>query len=767
MDFGYCEKIVELHPTIGCLKSLRHLSLRRCKSLKELPQEIWQSTSLTELDLTYCFQITTLPSQLGDSKSLKQQLLLGSLKVLKLSGCEDFTISPDFTSMPHLEVLHLDYCYKLEKLDPSIGQLKSLTHLSLRGCTSLKELPKEVWQLTSLKELNLCYCSKITNLPSQLPDSKLLNHPLLDKLEIPDLSGCDNITICPDFKTMPHLEKLDFVSCQRMIELYPSIGHLKNLVHLDLSGCISLEALPLELWQLESLERLDLSVCSQIKALPSQLRNVNSLKPMLLYKLKVLNLSGCDNLTVCPNFSSMPHLDKLQFGGCKMMKELHPSIGFLKNLTYLSLKGCISMTNLPQEIWQLTSLEVLDMSDCTQIATLPPQLGYLKSLRQLFLGRTSITTMPEAMGHLKQLKYLSLQQCSSLREIHKCVCSLHNLEEVDAANCVHLASLPNSLGNLKSLRKLDLSWTAIEELPDSIASLEKLEVLTVAGCKGLKFLPASASIGSMLLKWYGVSSTNDGSLVNESSERQRFSFPEFLSSLTELDASGCYELERIANVSNAKELQELNLTGCQKLVDVPGIEQLKQLRILKLGGCGSLYNSFRERVQEANFHNLVDFSIPGSLEESPDEQSLSFFLLKWFETGTLFLRLNACGLDSIVVEIDIRTDDGQLLFQTSVQARVWRTYDWLPRDCLTKVELGEYVKPMRNDAEKRRKMMMRVSIEGHLLLDGCYRSELYVDYDDMGYYPNNLTAANIWVNFGAPFHQYDGSVVLYLNFGSS
>ncbi|CAN6446169.1 unnamed protein product [Victoria cruziana] len=323
----------------GLLKTVRWLEWQIPPHLESLPDAICLE-KMVVLDLSWSTGITEV------WKRKRNKVYLHKLRVLDLSGCRSLTSCPEFTVMPNLQQLDLCNCTVLEELHPSIGLLKSLTRLDLSNCESLEQLPREIYQLTSLEDLDLSGCSKITSLPSPPEDSMVF----LNKLELLNLRECRSLTSSPDFSTMPNLQKLEFSWCTRLEELHPSIGLLENLVSLDLSDCILLKQLPREIYQLTSLEELDLSRCSTITSLPSQSQCEDS----MLY-LRVLILKACLSLNSCPDFSTMPNLQQLDLSNCKVLEELHPSIGLLKSLTRLDLSGCISLNPLPEEIYQLTS----------------------------------------------------------------------------------------------------------------------------------------------------------------------------------------------------------------------------------------------------------------------------------------------------------------------------------------------------------------------------------------------------------------------------
>jgi GTPase SAR1 family protein len=115
----------------------------------------------------------------------------------------------------------------------------------------------------------------------------------------------------------------------------------------------------------------------------------------------------------------------------------------------------------------LKSLERLDLRS-TNIRDLPPEIGELISLTELLIGKgrfgagsvsiageNHIASLPSEIGKLLSLQWLAL------------------------GNSYELHQLPDSIGQLKELRGLNVSNSRISDLPESIAHLEKLEELNL------------------------------------------------------------------------------------------------------------------------------------------------------------------------------------------------------------------------------------------------------------------------------------------------
>ncbi|XP_048136639.1 disease resistance protein RPV1-like [Rhodamnia argentea] len=262
-------------------------------------------------------------------------------------------------------------------------------------------------------------------------------------------------------------------------------------------------------------------------------------------KLKVLDLSNCENLMRTPDLSTLVSLERLILEDCRNLIEIVPSIGKLKLLTILNLKGCDSLQVLPEEIGclqalteivmpktlnelprtfgNLRSLLILDvshsrisklpysigglvklrqlnLSGCTKIEKLPDSFEKLQFLVELDLSSTSLGHLPNSIGNLKQLKILRMTHISRITKLPSAIGLVEKLEELDASRCYNLTEVSKEIGRLSYLRILDLSYTLISSLPTTLSYLSNLQILKLESCLELKRLwglPSSLTC----LKW--------------------------------------------------------------------------------------------------------------------------------------------------------------------------------------------------------------------------------------------------------------------------
>ncbi|XP_068316813.1 TMV resistance protein N-like [Pyrus communis] len=307
------------------------------------------------------------------------------------------------------------------------------------------------------------------------------------KLDLPNLKHIDlgfskKLINTPDFSGVPNLVELALGHCKNLVEIHPSIAVLKRLKHLHISGCNSIKSLPSEV-EMDSLESL--------------------------------NLNGCSNVKKIPEFGEhMKNLSKLHLGGTAIEK-MPSSIEHLVGLKELNLFNCKNLLNLPRAICNLKSLRRLCMGQCSKIDKLPGDMDHLETL---VLG----ATLTEPIGGMKNLKHLQLYgsyakardgwgllrilglgksapdpppcpglMFSSLNRL----CTLRTINLRDCKLCE--GDIPDDIGCLSFLERLNLGGNNFVSLPESIRCLSKLCHLGLSSCKSLQKLPPLPSNGKL------------------------------------------------------------------------------------------------------------------------------------------------------------------------------------------------------------------------------------------------------------------------------
>lgn len=258
---------------------------------------------------------------------------------------------------------------------------------------------------------------------------------------------------------------------------------------------------------LNHLKKLELR-SNQIGRFPNSILSLNS--------LSYLDLSH-NNLNKLPD--GIHSLNSLEYLNLRYnnLTEIPSSIGSLTNLMTLDLKHN-KLSTLPSTIGKLASLEVLNLHG-NQLSVLPSTFEDLFSLKKLKLGLNNLKSVPEWIKNLSSLKKLGLGGNKSLsnfqewidflppilelnlydndiKVLPESIGTLNTLEVLIVPNN-QLKKLPESFKELYSLKKLDLSWNDITELPEWIGSLSSLEELNLRGNK-LEALPESISSLSSL-----------------------------------------------------------------------------------------------------------------------------------------------------------------------------------------------------------------------------------------------------------------------------
>ncbi|XP_078158079.1 putative disease resistance protein RGA4 [Carex rostrata] len=250
------------------------------------------------------------------------------------------------------------------------------------------------------------------------------------------------------------------------------------------------------------------------------------------------------------DFSLAPKLRALQMELYYLYREVDQqslsSIGNLKHLRYLSLGAMISGT-LPDCIFSLYSLQNLSLEECSLIV-LPRKIGNLISLEELIInGCVKLEVLPESLCQLKTLRKLSICSCDKIKELPNNIGNVVSLEELRIECCSGLRVLPGSLCQLKALRKLCLiECMLLGELPSDIGSLTDLKTLKIWDT-GVSCLPSLSKFVEIQELEVGIECKTIGWLKNFH------------------DLGGKLCLSGLKNISNLIDVQCANLMSMHNL----------------------------------------------------------------------------------------------------------------------------------------------------------------------------------------------------------
>ncbi|KAL4377736.1 hypothetical protein GQ457_02G041500 [Hibiscus cannabinus] len=326
-------------------------------------------------------------------------------------------------------------------------------------------------------------------------------------------------------------------------DAFSKMKKLRLLKVICLTNCDELEYLPNELrlldWMGYPLRFLPPSFQpDNLVALLLSYSRIEQLwkENILLYKLKVLNLKGSENLIKTPDFTTTPNLEILILEGCIRIPDVHPSVRVLSRLKLLNLRSCKSLRSLPTKIGiesletlilkdcrNLTSLpssiggckclKTLDLSGCYKVENLPENLQQVELLEELDLSETAIAKPPSFIFQLKNLKVLSLNRLKgsssklapnlpslfpvfqigrikSMPLMLHSLSGLSSLREMKLRNCnLREGDLPSDISCLSSLEKLELGGNNFISIPASITLLPRLQYLGLSNCREFKSFP--------------------------------------------------------------------------------------------------------------------------------------------------------------------------------------------------------------------------------------------------------------------------------------
>lgn len=137
-----------------------------------------------------------------------------------------------------------------------------------------------------------------------------------------------------------------------------------------------------------------------------------------------------------------------------------------------------NIDRLPYQLFEMENLKTLFLTS-NQLDTLPPEIAKFKKLEELYLRDNNFKNFPETIFKLEELTTLDISS-NSLENIPPGIQALKKLSTLRLSFNQQLSKLPNSIGNLPSLEKLDLSYNNFSFLPIEIGNLKKLKSLKLS-----------------------------------------------------------------------------------------------------------------------------------------------------------------------------------------------------------------------------------------------------------------------------------------------
>ncbi|KAF2297215.1 hypothetical protein GH714_019501 [Hevea brasiliensis] len=230
------------------------------------------------------------------------------------------------------------------------------------------------------------------------------------------------------------------------------------------------------------------------------------------------------------------------------------------------------LINFPCQLRQpLVNLKRISLQESEYLTTIP-DLSEAKNIERIDLqGCKSLVELPSSIQYLSKLEYLNVRLCEALKNL-PCRIDSKFLGEFHLRKCYNVNSCPEISGNLKYL---DLSWTAVKELPASISKLTDLNCLDLTGnihqlsklhdvdlryCKSLHSLPQLPS-SLILLKANNCESLKTLSIRSKCN----FSYIHF---------ANCFKLDLKADAHLAIQLMASKFCegGNQSRILFPGVE---------------------------------------------------------------------------------------------------------------------------------------------------------------------------------------------------
>eukprot|EP00258_Populus_trichocarpa_P015554 XP_006372437.2 putative disease resistance protein RGA3 [Populus trichocarpa] len=257
-----------------------------------------------------------------------------------------------------------------------------------------------------------------------------------------------------EFKHLRSLELMD----DSEFEAFPErIGALKHLRYLYFLNNTTIKRLPKSIFKLQNLQALVTG--EGLEELPKDVRHMISLRFLCLSTQQKRLPEGGIGCLEC--------LQTLFIGDCENLENLCEDMQGLKSLRKLVISGCDSLISLPRSIKCLTTLEELFISNCKKLDLMT--IGEEKekkiqplsfSLRiVLFMAVPATIALPEQLlkGSAESLQTFIIEGCPNIEEMPECISNLKKLQNLEIIDCPRLSE--------RCIRGTGKDWSKIKHIP--------------------------------------------------------------------------------------------------------------------------------------------------------------------------------------------------------------------------------------------------------------------------------------------------------------
>jgi len=238
-----------------------------------------------------------------------------------------------------------------------------------------------------------------------------------------------------EFKHLRSLELLD----DSEFEVFPErIGAFKHLRYLSFDGNSEMKRLPKSVFKLQNLQAL--VVGDGLEELPKDVRYMISLRFLVLItKQKRLPEGGIGCLECLQN---------LFIVRCENLENLCEDMQCLKSLRKLVIEDCDSLISLPRSIKCLTTLEEFSIIDCEKLDLMTIEKKKKKRRKVnhfpfivIFEGLPATIALPKQLlqESSESLQTFIIEKCPNIEEMPECISNLKKLQNLEIIDCPRLS----------------------------------------------------------------------------------------------------------------------------------------------------------------------------------------------------------------------------------------------------------------------------------------------------------------------------------------